>query len=247
MKFLDHTFPSPEDNLACDEALLDLCEEAGGGEILRCWEPRQPFVVVGYANRVSSEVDVAACQASGVPTLRRCSGGGTVLQAPGCLNYALVLRIAAGGPLDTITGANRFIMRRNAQAVAEALSRPVQIQGHTDLTLGGRKFSGNSQRRKRACLLFHGCFLLDLDLTLVARCLRMPSRQPEYRRDRAHADFLVNLGVNAAEVKSALRRVWQAGDVLAEPPRERVTQLAREKYATPEWNGKLGANQALEV
>lgn len=247
MKFLDHTFPSPEENLACDEALLDLCEEAGGEEILRCWEPRQPFVVVGYANRVSAEVNAASCEAHGMPILRRCSGGGTVLQAPGCLNYALVLRLETGGPLDTITGANRFIMRRNAQAVAEAIGRPVQVQGHTDLTLDGRKFSGNSQRRKRLGLLFHGCFLLDLDLTLVARCLRMPSRQPEYRRDRAHADFLVNLGVNAAEVKSALRRIWQAGDTLAEPPRERVAQLAREKYATLEWNWRLGANQFLAV
>ncbi len=243
MKFLNHTFPSPEENLACDEALLDLGEEAGGGAILRCWEPRQPFVVVGYANRVSAETDVPACQAHGVPVLRRCSGGGTVLQAPGCLNYALILRVVAGGPLDTITGANRFIMRRNAEAVAAAIGRPVQVQGHTDLTLDGRKFSGNSQRRKRACLLFHGCFLLDLDLALVARCLRMPSRQPEYRRDRAHADFLVNLGVNAAEVKSALRRAWRAEVTLADPPRERVTRLAREKYATPEWNWKWDADQ----
>ncbi len=243
MKFLDHTFPSPEENLACDEALLDLGEEAGGGAILRCWEPRQPFVVVGYANRVSAEVDVPACQAHGVPVLRRCSGGGTVLQAPGCLNYALILRVVAGGPLDTITGANRFIMRRNAEAVAAAIGRPVQVQGHTDLTQDGRKFSGNSQRRKRSCLLFHGCFLLDLDLALVARCQRMPSRQPEYRRDRAHAVFLVNLGVNAAEVKSALRRAWRAEATLAEPPLERVTRLAREKYATPEWNWKWDADQ----
>ena len=37
MKQLDLTLPSPAENLACDEALLDWCEENGGEEILRFW------------------------------------------------------------------------------------------------------------------------------------------------------------------------------------------------------------------
>lgn len=236
MKWLDHTFPTPEENLAGDEALLDFGEETGGEEILRFWEPPRPFVVLGYANRVAAEVDAGACQARGVPILRRCSGGGAVLQGPGCLNYALVLRLTADGPLATITGANRFIMERNARAVAETLGRPVAVQGHTDLTLGGRKFSGNSQRRKRTRLLFHGCFLLDLDLALIERCLRLPSRQPSYRRHRPHADFVVNLRVNAEPLKAALRRTWNATGPMTNLPSERLARLAREKYATPEWN-----------
>ena len=55
-------------------------------------------MVVGYANQVEVEVNVPACTARGIPILRRCSGGGTVVQGPGCLNYAVVLRITADGP-----------------------------------------------------------------------------------------------------------------------------------------------------
>ncbi|MGH7993387.1 MAG: lipoyl protein ligase domain-containing protein, partial [Limisphaerales bacterium] len=66
MKLLDLTLASPAENLACDEALLNW-SEAAGGEILRFWEPREYFVVVGYANRVETEVNVAACQAHGIP------------------------------------------------------------------------------------------------------------------------------------------------------------------------------------
>ena len=96
MKWLDHTLATPAENLACDEALLDLCEEAGV-EILRFWESRQIFVVVGYGNRVASEVNVEECRRRGVPILRRCSGGGTVVQGPGCLNYNLTLRLPEAG------------------------------------------------------------------------------------------------------------------------------------------------------
>ena len=117
MKLLDLTLPSPAENLACDEALLDWREAGTGGEVLRFWESRESFVVVGYANKVAAEVNVAACEARGIPVFRRCSGGGTVVQGPGCLNYTLVLRITADGPLHNISVANQFIMEQNRAAI----------------------------------------------------------------------------------------------------------------------------------
>jgi lipoate-protein ligase A len=78
MKLLDLTLLSTAENLACDEALLDAAEAGTGDEVLRFWEPREHFVVVGYANKVATEVNVAACETRGIPILRRCSGGGTV-------------------------------------------------------------------------------------------------------------------------------------------------------------------------
>src|SRR5450432_916137 len=117
MKHLDFTLPSPAENLACDEALLDWCEENEGEEVLRFWESPETFVVVGYANKMAIEVDVANCEAKQIPVLRRCSGGGTVLQGAGCLNYALVLRINENSPLASIASANQFIMERNRAAI----------------------------------------------------------------------------------------------------------------------------------
>ena len=117
MKLLDLTFPSPAENLACDEALLDWCEADDGEEILRFWESPKTFAVVGYANKVAAEVNVAACKAKGIPIFRRCSGGGTVLQGAGCLNYALILQIAENSPLANISSANQFIMEQNRAAI----------------------------------------------------------------------------------------------------------------------------------
>src|SRR5208282_5394819 len=148
MKQIDLTLPSPSENLTADEALLDECEDGSGGEILRFWEPSEYFVVVGYANKIATEVNVATCQARGIPIFRRCSGGGAVVQGPGCLNYSLILRITSDGPLHSIGTANQFIMRQNRAAIATINSQlstlNVSVRGHTDLAIGDRKFSGNS-------------------------------------------------------------------------------------------------------
>jgi lipoate---protein ligase len=239
MRYCDLTLPTPEENLACDEALLDLCEAGQGEELLRFWEPAQYFVAVGYANRAATEADLTFCGRNTIPVLRRCSGGGTVLQGPGCLNYSLILRISESGPLRTISGTNDFILERHRQALSGLLKAPVEKQGHTDLAIGGLKFCGNAQRRRQHCLLFHGAFLLHLDIALVEKALRMPSKQPDYRLNRSHTDFLLNLRTPVHLLKAALSAAWGATQPAATIPLERIGALAREKYGLDEWNFKF--------
>lgn len=235
VEILDYSFPSPQENLACDEAILEACENGEiQSEVLRFWESWQYFVALGYTGKVLEETDVRECQKLGIPVLRRTSGGGTVLQGPGCLNYGLVLRIE-GSSVAGITQTNRFVMERNAQALTEVLRRLVALQGHTDLTLDNKKFSGNAQRRKQKFLLFHGTFLLDFDLPLIPQALRSPPVQPAYRAGRAHQDFVTNLNVPHEAVKAALIEAWQGNGVLP-PPLTRMEKLIREKYARDEWN-----------
>ncbi len=235
---------SPEltlpEQLALDEALLEM-REAGGAsgldaDCLRIWESASYGVVVGLANIVEAEVDARACQEAGIPILRRVSGGGTVLQGPGCLNYSLILGIEPGGSLDTVTGANTTIMNRIRNALQPLTAEPISVAGHTDLASGGRKFSGNAQKRKRRALLFHGTLLLDFDLPRIGRCLRAPSKQPDYRGGREHRDFVRNLPAARSAVTQALRDEWRAEIQEGRLPREEVARLVKEKYARDDWN-----------
>lgn len=155
----------------------------------------------------------------------------------GCLNYSLILKIDRHEDLQTITGANGYIMQRNAEAVSAALGRPVRVQGHTDLALEGMKFSGNAQRRQRHALLFHGTFLLNFDLTLMEKLLPLPSRQPEYRAGRAHGDFVTNIPAAAEALKHFLAVTWKAKSDLKIIPD--YNALLAGKYARDEWNLKL--------
>jgi lipoate-protein ligase A len=236
MRHCDLTLPTPEENLACDEALLELCEAGSEDEVLRFWQPTQHFVVIGYSNSVETEVNVAFCQGQGVPILRRCTGGGTVLQGPGCLNYSLVLRIEGSDGLHSVATTNEFILQRQATALSALLGARVERKGQTDLAIGGLKFSGNAQRRKKRFLLFHGSFLLHFDLDLLEKALPMPSRQPDYRLGRGHVDFLMNLRVPEQRVKTALAECWSATEPLERIPLPQIAALIRDKYGRDEWN-----------
>ncbi len=252
MLHLELNLSAPAENLAADEALLDWCEAGHGDELLLFWEPRDAFVVVGYANKVATEVNVAACEAKGIPIFRRCSGGGAVVQMPGGLNYSLILRINENGPTRNISTTNEFIMEKNRAAIESVVRGPrsvvrVAVRGHTDLALvtprGSRvteqKFAGNSQRRRKHFLLFHGTLLLNCNLNLISDLLLMPSKQPDYRANRAHEEFVANLNLPAEKVKAALIRAWNANEAPTDFPRAAVEKLAREKYASRDWNFKF--------
>jgi len=239
MVYFDSTLPTLQENLALEEALLDAAEEGETGEVLHFWEPSEYAVVVGYANRVGTEVNLDDCRKAGIPVLRRCTGGGTVLQGPGVLNYTLILRIDPQGPTHSITSTNSFVMDRQRDALANLLNADVRVRGHTDLAIDNFKVSGNAQRRKRNYLIFHGAFLLDLDFGLVQKTLLMPSKQPGYRLSRSHINFLMNLKCPAVELKTALRRTWNASQTLPALPFQRVANLVREKYSRDSWNLKF--------
>ena len=236
MKYCDLSLASPEENLACDEALLDLCESGAGDELLRFWEPEGHFVVLGYANKASTEVNLPFCEANRIPVRRRCSGGGTVLQGPGVLNYSLVLRVDPAGPCQSVGSTNRFVMQRQQKILSALLGAQIQLSGQTDLAIDGRKFCGNAQRRHRHTLLFHGSFLLGLDLDLVENALPMPSRQPDYRLNRSHSDFLRNLRLPASQLKHALATGWEADEPAGRLPLDTIQLLVRQKYARDAWN-----------
>ena len=205
MQYVDATLPSPQENLAFDEALLDLCE-AGNDDVLRVWEPREHCVVLGYSSRMCEEVNLASCRARAIPILRRCSGGGTVLQGPGCLNFSLVLQIREPGPLAGIRTTTAYVLTAHQQALAPLIGSAITLQGSSDLTMGGLKFSGNAQRRRRHAVLVHGTFLLGLDLRLMEEVLPLPSREPAYRQQRPHRRFLTSLPLASEDLKAALRR-----------------------------------------
>ena len=236
MKLCDLTLGTPEENLACDEALLDLCEAGGSDEVLRLWALPQYFVVLGYANKADTEVNLPVCRELTVPVLRRCTGGGTILQGPGVLNYSLILRIENSGPVHSIPATNKFVLERHRDALTALVMAPVEWQGQTDLAIGGLKFAGNAQRRRRRFLLFHGSFLLHLDIGLLEKILPQPSRQPDYRVNRSHSEFLINLNVHDHAIKAALSKAWNATAPLDPIPFDQIDLLAREKYALDEWN-----------
>src|SRR3954466_9912043 len=163
MQRFDITLPTPAQNLAFDEALLEWAEgSAADGEFLRLWESPQPMVVVGRSTRVQKEVNEQFCREQRIPILRRSSGGAAIVTGPGCLMYALVLSYAVRPELKDITRAHSFILKQLTTSLGRLLTPKgtVTCAGTSDLALRAkssltvRKFSGNSLRMKRTHLLY---------------------------------------------------------------------------------------------
>ena len=202
-----HWSNQTEAHLHLDEHLLSLCEKT---EIpfLRFWESQTPFVVLGKSNKAESEVHVALCKRDGIEILTRCSGGGTVMQGQGCLNYALVLPISFSSHLETITQTTNWIMSVHRKAIAGALT-DVEVKGISDLTWKGKKFSGNAQRRLRNAILFHGTFLYNFDCKNLETYLKFPTRFPDYRNQKSHLDFVDNIPLSKETIYSLIQEEWK--------------------------------------
>jgi lipoate-protein ligase A len=236
MKRLDLTLPSPAENLALDEALLDAAEAGEiDGDVLRLWESPEPIVILGRSSRAAAEVHVEACAAAGVPVLRRASGGAAVVAGPGCLMYAVILRYAGREHLRLIDQAHRYVLGV-LRAGLQRILPGVEHQGTSDLALDHQKFSGNAVRCKRDHLLYHGTLLYAFPLDLMGRLLRMPPRQPEYRGGREHAQFVTNVPLSAALLRETAASAFGAEERLDDWPRERMQQLVGVRYGRRSWN-----------
>lgn len=239
MNYLELTLPTAAENLALDEALLDEAEATNDpAGIFRLWESPQLIAVIGRSSKCEEEVDLAVCEALGIPVLRRVSGGAAIVAGPGCLMYSVVLSYERWPQLRLIDEAHQFVLGR-LQAGLQILAPGTSIAGISDLAIGGRKFSGNSLRCKRTHLLYHGTLLYDFPLDLVQQILLTPPRQPDYRVGRSHAEFVMNLPVFREELVTAIRQAWACDPPLATWPAERVANLVAEKYGRADWHRRL--------
>ena len=253
MQHLDLTLSQPAENLALDEALLDAAESGDGpDEIVRLWESPKPAVVVGRSSRLSLEVDLEECRRQGVPVLRRSSGGATIVVGPGCLMYAVVLSYERRPHMRPLDQAHSLVLGQLANALGKLLPG-VRRAGTSDLVLvddaaaaddqqgdcvsdaTARKFSGNSLRCKRTHMLYHGTLLYDFPLRSIGAYLLSPPRQPDYRDQRTHGDFVSNMPLDRTALVSAVLDAFDAHERTTNWPERRVNELNAAYYGRREW------------
>ena len=81
--------------------------------------------------------------------------------------------------------------------------------------------------------------MLSFDIALIDKFLRMPSKEPDYRKGRSHKDFLTNLNLPSGAVKKVMEEAWSAESKLEVVPQDAIALLTRDRYVTKEWNFKF--------
>lgn len=238
MQYLEVTYPTIAENLALDEALLIEADEGRAGPVLRIWELAEPAVVLGSTCRIRDDLILERCRDDQIAISRRSSGGGTVVIGAGALNVAVVLRIDSAPGLGFVDVAQRHVL----EAIAASLKQRgalVELLGSSDLTIGGRKFAGSAQRRLRHHFLVHTSILYGFPLDLITRYTKLPTRQPAYRAQRSHEDFLTNLNMTRDELVTAIRSAWQDPNMPWNLPAELIQELVASKFGNPAWIERL--------
>jgi lipoate---protein ligase len=129
---------------------------------------------------------------------RRASGGGTVYQdVPGNLNYSIFINLKKRPDLFPIQNSYNQISTIPIQAL-KSQNFPVELAGKSDLSISINeemlKISGNSQFRKRDCLVHHGTLILSNELiSKVSEFLLHPPAEPDYRKGRTHSKFITSI------------------------------------------------------
>ena len=199
----DISFPNIRENISYDQTLLELAEEGSSGETLRFWEAEKFFIVLGKISSLEEDVKIEETHKDDIEIIRRISGGGTVLQGPGCLNYSLILSYEKNPLLRNIRRSYEIILNKICNSLKrlhiEATFEPI-----SDMALHGRKFSGNAQSRKKRYMLHHGTLLYDFPIDIIEKYIKMPKDEPPYRKNRTHKDFLVNINVSSPDIKQGI-------------------------------------------
>lgn len=162
MYYLESFSHDPRFNLALEQYVFDRLDRRHSYCML--WQ-NENTIVVGKHQNTMAEVNAAYVAQHHLQVVRRLSGGGAVYHDLGNVNFTFITDAGSTARYDfsTFCGPVVEILRR--------LGAPTQVNGRNDITIDGRKCSGNAQYRREGRVMHHGTLLFDSDLDAVAQAL----------------------------------------------------------------------------
>jgi lipoate-protein ligase A len=241
-------------NMAIDEAVMSARIEDKVPNSLRFYRWNPSAVSIGRFQNLTNEVHVEDCRAYGVDIVRRITGGGAVYHdSEGEITYSLVAKTSDLGcaDLDMLSAYQKICSGLN-EAIkllgAKAEFRPPEPKRCPNLTIKGKKFSGNAQTCQKGVLLQHGTFLLDIDHEKMFTFLKVPwaktldevlqvsKRKLTSARQELESQFTTQEAYRALVkgFEKALN-VQLVEEELTEYEKKLAEQLRKERFVTEDW------------
>ncbi len=238
MKYIESPSTNPYFNLALEEYVF---EHMPADEIyFMLWQNRNTIVIGKYQNTLE-EINQSFVDENHISVVRRLSGGGAVYHDIGNLNFTFIVN------QEDVEDFNFKIFVVPVVRALKKFGIEAEFNGRNDITIGGMKFSGNSQYGKRGRLLHHGCIMIDSNLNVVADALRVKeakfiSKNAKSVRSRittinAHAPQHISVEDFKMALKAEILRNQAVEPyILTEEDMEAILKLKEEKYETWDWN-----------
>ncbi len=234
-------------HMAVDEAVLKAVSQDQAPPTLRFYRWDQPAVSIGYFQAIAQEVNLKNCKQDTVAIFRRMTGGGAVYKDPlGELNYSLIIKESHPLIPSDIQDSYHAIQQGIIEGLKQ-LGLNASLAGINDITLAGKKISGNAQTRKNKAVLQHGTLLLDFDVNKMVKYLKIPIEKISDKNikkieDRvgtikAHLPKITFLKLQQA-IETGFSSTFEVNlktEAASSAEKKLAQKLRQEKYATDEW------------
>jgi lipoate-protein ligase A len=241
-------------NMAVDEAVMTARIENRVPNTLRLYRWNPSAVSIGRFQNLHNEIHIENCRDHGVDIVRRITGGGAVYHdSSGEITYSVVAKTRELGcsDLDMLSAYQKICSGIN-EAVkilgAKADYHPPDPKRCPNLTIRGRKISGNAQSCKKGILLQHGTFLLDIDHTKMFTFLKVPWAKTlndvlkVSKRKLTSAKQELNSQFSTEEAYKALVKGFKKAlnvqfveEKLTEYEQKLAEKYRKERFVTEEW------------
>lgn len=240
MKYIGNNSTNPYFNLAMEEYVLKYLPQ--NEEYFILWQ-NEPSIIIGKHQNTIEEINMGFVKENGINVVRRLSGGGAVYHDLGNVNFTFVINNVKKEILD---------FKKFTLPVIKALGKlgvEAELSGRNDLTIGGKKFSGNAQYIYKDRLLHHGTLLFDTDLEVLQQALNVDVSKIQSKGIKSVRSRVTNIKEHLGreisipefiEVLSKYIFEYQGQDFdqyrLTQDDLEKVNRIMQERYATWEWN-----------
>ena len=191
-----------EQQLAMEEALFRLDHQ--NWCLLNDGTP--PTIVMGLSQTPEELIHQEEAQRQKIPVLRRFSGGGTVLVDEHSLFFSLFMTSAfLPKELQHPSG----ILHKTHELLRPAFQPHDLLLKAEDFALFDKKIGGNAQAIRQGRFLNHTSFLWSWEKTRL-QCLKHPAKEPSWRQQRAHEEFMGQLRSYFSSKEELLQKILEA-------------------------------------
>jgi lipoate-protein ligase A len=208
-------------------------------EYFSLWQNDNAIVVGRHQNTVA-EINQDYVRENDVRVVRRLSGGGAVYHDLGNLNFTFI----TDSP-NTETNAPDFaFFTKPVLKALKEIGVHAELSGRNDLTIEGKKLSGNAQLARRGRVLHHGTLMFQTNLDALEAALTPSALKLHGKAVTSVKSRVTNISAHTKATMEAFRAalldsLFLTSDsslFLSAEAISEISALRAEKYATWDWN-----------
>ncbi len=227
----------PYYNLATEEYVLKEIHD----DSFMLWR-NAPCIIVGKHQNTLAEINADYVKKNNIAIVRRLSGGGAVFHDLGNINFTFI---------QTGEHDNLIDFRKYTEPILEVLLKlgiDARFEGRNDLTIEGRKFSGNAEHIWKNRILHHGTLLFSSHMPDLSGALNADPAKFQDKAVKSVKSRVTNISEHLKEQMDVMQFKDLIQDHMVEKypdarfydftdeDHEKINELVRTKYGTWEWN-----------